>query len=64
MKTSNTLRIINACHSMTDCDIQRSWDLLTTRSSYHSVASSQRMARAFAEAVRFYAHRYDGQFTW
>jgi len=61
--TKNTLRLINACHSMTNCDIQRSWDLLATRAVWNAKRGTP-ITSHFVEAVRFYSERYDGRFYW
>ena len=62
MKTSNTLRIIGACLSMSDCDIQRAWFLLATRAAWHCGHGTPRMRDAFIDAVQFFAERYEGLF--
>jgi arginine decarboxylase-like protein len=61
--TRQVERIINACHSMTDCDLQRSWDLLHFRAEWQLERKTS-IAKHFVEALNFYAERYDGQFIW
>jgi hypothetical protein len=61
--SKQTERIINACHSMTDCDIQRSWNLLAGRAQWQIIRETA-IAKHFVEALRFYAERYDGEFIW
>lgn len=61
--SKQTERIINACHSMTDCDLQRSWDLLSFRAKWQRERKTS-IAKHFVEALNFYVERYDGQFIW
>jgi hypothetical protein len=61
--SKQTARIIGACHSMTDCDLQRSWDLLYFRAEWQRERGTS-IAKHFVEALRFYAERYDGEFIW
>lgn len=48
---------------MTDCDIQRSWNLLAWRAEWQMKRGTP-IAKHFVEATNFYAERYDGQFLW
>jgi hypothetical protein len=61
--TRQVERIINACHSMTDCDLQRSWNLLAGRAQWQIIRETA-IAKHFVEALNFYMERYDGQFIW
>ena len=60
----NTMRIVSACLSMSDCDTQRAWLLITSRSAWHKAHSSPRMATQFAKAASFFDERYEGLFVW